>query len=310
MIKSIIIGLIANESKPAARESARRLVATLASPNLIFRITEDLLPVTPKPGVKVEVVDVTEVAQSNFVVVFGGDGTLLAASRLVAPYQTPLLSVHMGHFGFVTEVAPENMLRAVDMVIEGEAEVQERLLLQGTLTRQSAPGTQETFLALNDVVVANRTVRLVQVRTEIGHTKGTSIAFDVLATYAADGVIVASPTGSTGYSLSAGGPLVHPSSPVLIITPIAAHTLSARSLVIPDTEVVRLTIEGEEGDNPKETFVSADGQKEWAMEVGDSVQIRRADHMARLLSVGGPSFYQKIRSRWHYGERVLPRSAP
>jgi NAD+ kinase len=134
--------------------------------------------------------------------------------------------------------------------------------------------------------------------------------YSVLATYAADGVIVASPTGSTGYSLSAGGPLIHPSSPVLVVTPVAPHTLSARSLVIPDTESVRLTIEGEDEDSPKEIFVSADGQKEWALERGDSVIVRRAEHVARLLSVGGPNFYQKIRSRWHYGERTLPRSAP
>jgi NAD+ kinase len=299
------IGLLANVTKPAARESARRLVATLSAPEVRFRLSEDLLPVQPKPTATVEVCDATQIIQSDFVVVFGGDGTLLAAARLAAPYQTPLLSVHLGHFGFVTEVAPESMLRSVEMVIEGQAQVQERLLLQGTLTRhKSRP--QETFLALNDIVVASRTVRLVHVRTEIGHND----EYSMLATYAADGVIVASPTGSTGYSLSAGGPLVHPSSPVLIVTPVAPHTLSARSLVIPDTETVRLTIEGEDGETPKETIVSADGQKEWSLEVGDSVLIRRADHVARLLSVGGPNFYQKIRSRWHFGERTLPRSAP
>jgi NAD+ kinase len=244
-----------------------------------------------KPPAHCTIADDAGIAQTNFVIVFGGDGTLLGAARSVAPYGTPLLSVHLGHFGFVTEVAPEHLRGAVERAIQGQCPVQERLMLQATLQA-------ETLYGLNDMVVASRAVRMAHIRTEIGE--------QLLTTYAADGVIVATPTGSTGYSLSAGGPLIHPTAPVLVVTPIAPHTLSARTLVIPDTETVRLTVENDNAD----IVLSVDGQLERPMHKGDSVVVQRAPFTARLLTADGMSFYQKIRSRWHFGERVLPHHSP
>jgi NAD+ kinase len=231
-----------------------------------------------------------DIASADFVVVFGGDGTLLGAARLVAPFGTPLLGVHLGHFGFISEVAPQDLFRAVDDVLAGRAQVEERIMLQGQIRSETAG--ERSLLAVNDVVLASGAVRMIHVRTSIGGEE--------IATYAADGVIVATPTGSTGYSLSAGGPLVHPSAPVLILTPICPHTLNARTMIVPATETIELRIESPTRDSG---VVSVDGQIEIPLQPGEMVSVSSAPHCVRLLMTSGPNFYQKIRSRWHYGER-------
>ncbi|MES2462208.1 MAG: NAD(+)/NADH kinase [Armatimonadota bacterium] len=294
------VGLLINETKPAALEAARRLAATLRERGVSVLARDMVAERIGQAGCAPAADDA--IAETDFVVVFGGDGTLLAAARLVAPHGTPLLGIHLGHFGFITEAPPENLLSAVDAALEGRATIEERMMLSGqVIRRDGSPNTgdqctlPDALLGMNDMVVASNAVRMVHVVTRIGK--------DLLATYAADGVIVASPTGSTGYSLSAGGPLVHPSVPGLIITPICPHTLNARALVIPDTETVHLTVEPHSSHNDG-AVISVDGQIETPLYPGDSVVIRRSPHRVKILSVGGPNFYQKIRSRWHYGERI------
>ncbi|WP_395094318.1 NAD(+)/NADH kinase [Armatimonas sp.] len=274
-----IVGLLANDSKPAALEAAMGLAKVLIQRGVAVRMPPDYTD--------------DEIAKSDFVVVFGGDGTVLSAARLVAAHGTPLLAIHLGRFGFVTEAAPENLEAAVTAALQGHCEVHERMLLAGALYRGDDPMPETHLLAMNDVVVASGAVRMVHVHTRVGE--------HAIATYAADGVIVSSPTGSTGYSLSAGGPLVHPDVRTLMITPIAPHTLSARTLLVPDTETIYLTIEAQTRDA---VAVTADGQTGLSLSPGDTVAVSRAPYNVRLLAAGGPNFYQKIRSRWHYAERL------
>ena len=274
-----IVGLLANDSKPAALEAAVGLAKVLIQRGVAVRMPPDYTD--------------DEIAKSDFVVVFGGDGTVLSAARLVAAHGTPLLAIHLGRFGFVTEAAPENLDAAVTAALQGHCEVHERMLLAGALYRGDDPLPETHLLAMNDVVVASGAVRMVHVHTRVGE--------HAIATYAADGVIVSSPTGSTGYSLSAGGPLVHPDVRTLMITPIAPHTLSARTLLVPDTETIYLTIEAQTRDA---VAVTADGQTGLSLSPGDTVAVSRAPYNVRLLAAGGPNFYQKIRSRWHYAERL------
>ena len=273
------VGLLANETKPAALEAAGELALYLSSQGIDVRLSPHQSD--------------DEIADSDLVVVFGGDGTVLSAARLVAARQTPLLAIHLGRFGFVTEASPENLREAVDAALAGTCEVHERMLLSGAVFRGGATEPETYLLAMNDIVVASGAVRMVHVHTRVGD--------DPIATYAADGVIVSSPTGSTGYSLSAGGPLVHPDVRALMITPIAPHTLSARTLLVPDTETIYLTVEAQTRDA---VAVTADGQTGLPLTPGDTVAISRAPHTVRLLAAGGPNFYQKIRSRWHYAERL------
>lgn len=272
------VGLHANADKPAARAAAARLAADLARRGI--------------PTFNWESASDEQARDAVFAVVFGGDGTLLGVARRAAPLGVALLPVHLGRFGFVTEVSVDGLLPAVEAALAGEGTVHERMILEAQLLRGEGEALEST-LAVNDIVVAGRAVRMVHVRASIGE--------EPVATYAADGVIVASPTGSTGYSLSAGGPLVHPAVSALIVTPIAPHTLSARTLLVPDTETVSLTVDGE---TRHAVAVTADGQDEIPLQVGDTVLVRRAPANLRLLSAGGPSFYQKVRSRWHLGERT------
>ena len=300
------VGLLINETKPAALDAARRLTAWLSAKGVEVRTRAIVADGIGLPGCTAT--EDTEIASTDFVVVFGGDGTLLAAARLVAPFGTPLLGIHLGHFGFITEAAPEALLSAVQAALSGRATVEERMMLTVSVRRKdpssaSDPCTQpDSLFGMNDVVVASTAVRILYVTTRIGK--------DILATYAADGVIVSSPTGSTGYSLSAGGPLIHPAAPCLVITPISPHTLNARSIVIPDSETVSLTLEAHNNPQGDGAVVTVDGQIETPLHPGDTVTIHRAPYNVRILSVGGPNFYQKIRSRWHYGERHGADRAP
>ena len=267
----------ANPDKPDALVVARRLRSYLDSQNReVFDLEQALAEDQPDPAVGV---------------VFGGDGTLLSVARRVAGRRVPLLPVHLGRFGFITEVAPDRVERAVDRVLSGEAPMQERALLDARIL--SGDGTGERrLLAVNDIVVATRAVRMAHIETAI---EGVPVA-----TFAADGVLVSTPTGSTGYNLSAGGPLVHPEVPALIVTPIAAHTLSARTLIVPNSHTVRLRVSG----NSREPVaVTADGQDEVELFAGDEVQIRQAPEKLLLVEGGGPGFYEKIRTRWNLGGR-------
>ncbi len=289
------VGLLINERNAVALQAAHDLAAHLQATRPDVRVVARHTVAEGKVAC-CEAVSDAQIAESDFVVVFGGDGTILSAARTVAPWGTPLLGVHLGHFGFITEAPPEEMLQSVDDVLAGRAKQEKRMMLQGTVRRAgSEEDDPSVLLAMNDIVVASQGVRMVHIETCIGS--------DTLATYAADGVIVASPTGSTGYSLSAGGPLVHPTAPVLIVTPISPHTLSARTLVIPDTETVHLTVEGPTRDG---ILASMDGQEDVPLRAGDRISITRSPYSVPFLTVGGPNFYQKIRDRWHYGERVLP----
>lgn len=285
------VGLLINESKPEALAASEPLARSLVERGITVRTCPVLADrLSPEHSCAA---DEAGIAASDFVVVFGGDGTLLSAARLLAPHETPMLGVHLGRFGFIAEILPGDLLPAVEKVLAGDFRIDERQLLACTIHR--ADGRAEaTAPGMNDVVVASGATRMVHVRTEVSQ--------NTLATYAADGVIVASPTGSTGYSLSAGGPLVHPSAPVLLITPICPHTLNARTLVIPDTETVSLTVES--GDARDVFVVTVDGQIQVPLLAGDRVSVRRSQHSVRLISVGGPNFYHKIRARWRYGERL------
>jgi len=282
------VGVLINESKPEARETAIVLVRDLRHRSVSVLTLASTAQQIGDPDCRAEI---EQIAGADFIVVLGGDGTLLSAARLFAPFGTPLLGIHLGRFGFIAEAHPEGLQIAVDQALNGDYSIEERMTLECEIDRPA--GLETTSLALNDVVLSGSAARMVHVHTRVGP--------DLLATYAADGIIVATPTGSTGYSLSAGGPLVHPTVPVIMITPICPHTLSARSVLVPDTETTHLSIVPH---NPRDSYlVTIDGQNEYPLAPDSTVNIRRSPHNVRLLSVGGPNFYHKIRARWHYGER-------
>ncbi|MCL6588669.1 MAG: NAD(+)/NADH kinase [Firmicutes bacterium] len=232
-----------------------------------------------------------ELSKTDFAVVLGGDGTLLRASRIMTPHGVPMLGIRLGKFGFLTDVEPCDARAAVLSMLNGEYTIDERMVLRTDVRRDGK--RIEHWFALNDVVVAKgplaRMLRL-----------GTCVSEKYISTYAADGIIIASPTGSTAYSLSAGGPIVAPDLNVLIVTPICPHTLSARSLVVSNKETVHVKVESDPGDV---VMVTVDGQVGMPLEPGDEVVVGEAHMRAKLISVTPTTFYDKLQTRLKWGDR-------
>jgi len=286
------IGIMANAGKDAALEVARTAERHLHGRGVQVRLQKHVAETLGRPH---DGMTDDEVADADAVLVLGGDGTILATSRLCAPKGTPMLPVHLGRFGFLTEVAPQELAMALDDLLDGRAAIDARMMLDGEAIHRERGNDQATFLALNDIVVANGPLsRVLHLRLLVDS--------QYVTTYAADGVIIATPTGSTAYSLSAGGPLVHPSLQTLLVTPIAPHTLTARALLIPAHAEVTLVVERDPQDVVR---VTVDGQLGFPLQPGDQIRVRRSPHVARLLTVGGASFYDKLQSKLRWGEGLV-----
>lgn len=228
---------------------------------------------------------------ADLAIVMGGDGTLLRASRMLAPAGVPMLAVRFGKFGFLTDIEPANIFDALAEILEGRFHIDERMMLHSIVYREGR--RHSSCLALNDVVIAKgplaRMLRL-----------GTRVSGQFISSYAADGLIIATPTGSTAYSLSAGGPLVTPDLDMVIITPICPHTLNARSLIVSANEIVDVDIESDPGDV---VVLTIDGQIGIPLEPGDRVSASKAEFRAKLITNDRASFFSKLQTRLRWGDR-------
>lgn len=227
-------------------------------------------------------------ARADAAVVMGGDGAMLAAARSLSPYGVPLLGVNTGHLGFLTQVEARDMEYALTRLAGGEYSVQTRSMLAAEVHRGGECVSK--LLALNDIVITKSALARII-------TLATYIADQLMATYRADGLIIATPTGSTAYSLSAGGPIVNPSLNALIVTPICAHTLNARAIVASGDDIIRIELDSYHS----ELMLTADGQVGVELQPRDSIVVAVADHSARLLDVMGRGFYDLVQNRIREG---------
>jgi NAD+ kinase len=231
-------------------------------------------------------------ADLNLVLVLGGDGTLLALAKAIAEagLDIPLLAVNFGSLGFLTEITRPEIYASLEAVLNGRASHDERMMLQAVATRG---GSTTTHLALNDVVFTRTALsRMIDLDVSVGDQFVTSVK--------ADGLIVASPTGSTAYNLAAGGPIVHPAMSALVLTPIAPHTLTNRPIVIPAEREVRVKSTGTNAGN---VYVTVDGQTGFEMEEGDEVAITRAARPLRLVRASARSYFEVLRQKLKWNER-------
>ncbi len=228
-------------------------------------------------------------AESDLLLVLGGDGTLLSAAREAAPRGIPILPVNLGSLGFLTSFTLQELYPALGETLAGHLAASERVMLHSTLIRDGK--TVDDQRVLNEVVINKSALaRMIEVRLTINT--------DFVCRYRADGLIVATPTGSTAYSLSAGGPIVHPNVESLIITPICPHTLSDRPIVVDDKCRVELSVAG-----PAESvYLTLDGQKGIPMQSGDKVRIVRAEERLKLIQPKRKSYYEILRSKLKWGE--------
>ncbi len=283
------IGLIINPQKKGALELGEELSNWLGSRGIKTLVEDEPAKLMNRSDLAAKS---DEVYSTDMVVVLGGDGTILRAARTAGPKGTPMLGVHLGQYGFITEIYPPDAKDALERVLEGDYQISERMMLQANLYRGSE--VIYSAAALNDIVVSKGPfARLLNLHTFVDEKP--------IAVYAADGIIVSSPTGSTAYSLSAGGPVINPNVEVMMIIPICPHTLNARSLVIPDEESVQIV--GECSDDEHEMMLTVDGQLGYSMECFDRVDIRRAEYTAKIVSWNPMGFYDKIQRRLKWGER-------
>ena len=246
------------------------------------------------PGATLDAAGRTALAErADMVLVLGGDGTLLsmADSLGAAGSRIPILGVNFGSLGFLTEVTLPELRASLEAALDGRARIEERMMLRAATARGSQPFAQH--VALNDVVVTKGArSRMIDLSVHVGDEFVTRVK--------ADGLIVATPTGSTAYNLAAGGPIVAPSMDALILTPIAPHTLTNRPIVIPAAAPVRVQPVMDDRD---EVFVTFDGQEGFQLQAGDEIEVTRPETPLRLIKPSTRSYFEVLRTKLKWGER-------
>lgn len=223
-------------------------------------------------------------ARAELIVCAGGDGTVLRTARLAVLHEAPILGVNMGRLGFLTSLSPDGFFRALDRILARDWEVERRLMVAGTVVEGAEAGL--AFHGLNDIVLSRRSPgRPVYVELDVDGER--------VARYRCDGMIVATPTGSTGYSLSAGGPILAPVERHLVVTPVSAHLAIGRSLVLASSAAVTLSVGSAEG-----AILTVDGQEDAPLAGGARVAVRASEHAARFaLLHPSSSFYGRLAER-------------
>jgi NAD+ kinase len=223
-----------------------------------------------------------QVAGTELILSIGGDGTILRSARIVSPLSVPILGINLGRLGFITEIDSNEVLSHLPDLLKGKGWIEERAMLEAQIADKS-------FHALNDVVLRSVAVRLVNIRAEIDGA--------VLTTYRADGIIVATATGSTSYSLASGGPILHPQSQEIVLQPISCHLGLSHALVLPPQSTVDLKVAARE-----KVVLSIDGQLELPLSDGQNIKVKLSPHKARFLRIHEPTYFcgslwQKLRRR-------------
>ena len=230
---------------------------------------------------------------ADFVITLGGDGTILKTARRITRKKIPVLGVNMGNLGFLTECKPEEVLEYLEKIFAGQYNVDKRSLLRVTIYRKG--NKTATFLALNDAVINQGAfARLITMNLEVNGRK--------LVEFSADGMIIATPTGSTAHSLSAGGPIIHPQIEGIIINPICPSSLAMRPIVVPDSRQITVTIETQRREKGDYIGLTIDGQDVTRLEFGDKIKFRRSKRSIHLVRLKN-RYYKMLRNKLNWGEK-------
>lgn len=276
------MGIIVNREKEGAVQYARGVIQWLEK-------KENRVLVTNWLGNRIHrhdlVVDKSEIGEiSDLVISLGGDGTLCRAARDFAPYEVPLLGINFGGLGFLTEIPISRYRQGLNKILADDYRTEKRLMLEANLIRNKKK--IETCLALNDVVISKRGIpRIINLKTFVGG--------EFITTYSADGLVISTPTGSTAYSLSTGGPVVHPNLGVVILSPICAHTLAVRPLVIPETDEIDVIVEPSSG----KTLLTIDGQVVYDLKEEDIIRVKKASSQATLIRLKEKFFFRMLQTK-------------
>lgn len=282
------VAIFAKMHDPRCQGIARELIQWLEARERTALVEPDLAKLI---GYHATLTEAEIRDQAELVVVLGGDGTLISVARLFSGHDIPILGVNLGSLGFLTEITVEELYPRLELCLQSTPRVSVRMMLMVTLLREGRPN--ETFHVLNDVVINKGAMaRIVDLETRINK--------QFLTTYKADGLIVATPTGSTGYSLSAGGPIIQPQMSCIVITPICPHTLTNRPIVVTDESIISVTITAS---FDEKVYLTLDGQVGIELQEGDSVEVRKALNKTSLVVSRSRDYFELLRTKLKWGER-------
>jgi NAD+ kinase len=282
------VGLVAKPDAPEAQRVVRQLVEWLGARGLTVVLEKETAALAPSASV-------TSAGKSDLpgqvdaLIVLGGDGTLLSMARAVGDLGVPILGVNLGGLGFLTATTLEEMLPALEALLAGGMAVEERMMLAARVVRGGQPTGD--YIALNDVVITKSAMsRIIDLAVSVDGRHATA--------YRADGLIISTPTGSTAYNLSAGGPILFPTMDAVVLTPIAPHTLSNRPIVLPGAQRIDVTLRVDQ-----DVMLTMDGQVGVPLRGRDVVEVQKARARIRLMRFAQKDFFSVLRTKLKWGER-------
>ncbi|MDO9309984.1 MAG: NAD(+)/NADH kinase [Deltaproteobacteria bacterium] len=282
------VAIFAKRHDPRCQGVADDLINWLEEKNCLPLVESDLARLIGYAGAFSDE-DIRE--QAELVVVLGGDGTLISVARLFSGKDVPIVGVNLGSLGFLTEVTVEELYPLLDRCLRGEPRVSERMMLEVTVCREDQE--IEKCHVLNDMVINKGALaRIVDLETKVNR--------HFLTTYKADGLIISTPTGSTGYSMSAGGPIIHPLMSCIVITPICPHTLTNRPIVVTDESIISITIASS---FDEKVYLTLDGQVGFKLMQGDTIEVRKALKTTSLVMSKERDYFEILRTKLKWGER-------
>jgi NAD+ kinase len=287
------IGIIAKRNKPEAVPIARNLIEWLRPKKVEVYVEQEMAKFfnSSPSGPPLNFIERKDFpSHVEMIIVLGGDGTLLSVARQVWDHNIPILGVNLGGLGFLTEIHLEELYRILERILQGDFKTDEREVLDASVIRKAEKITE--FTILNDAVINKGALaRIIELETTVNG--------EYLSTFRSDGLIISTPTGSTAYNLSAGGPIVYPSVHTIIITPICPHTLTNRPIIMPDDVEIRILLKSKH----QEVILTLDGQQGFPLEFEDVVEVRKAE--GRILLIKSPyrHYFEVLREKLKWGER-------
>ncbi len=282
------VGIVAKPDALRAPEVVTRLVEWLTARGIEVTLEKETAGIVP--AVRAAAAPKEELpGLADLLIVLGGDGTLLSMARAVGDLGVPIMGVNLGGLGFLTATTLDEMLPSLHAVLEGRMVVEERLMLVARVIRNGAALVEH--MALNDIVITKSAMsRIINL--------AVSVEGEYATAYRADGLIISTPTGSTAYSLSAGGPIVFPSADAIVLTPICSHTLTNRPIVLPASHRIEVTVQSDQ-----EIMLTVDGQVGVGLRERDVVEVVKAAAHIRLVRVLQKDFFSVLRTKLKWGER-------
>jgi len=280
------IGIICKTGKPELAGILKALLPWLGNKGYEAVIDEETAALLGTVGHSRDLIP----SLVDIVVVFGGDGTMLGVTRLIGNRGVPILGVNLGGLGFITEVDRDELFDCIEKMLSGNCSIEERIMLTARVNRNGKVAAE--FTVLNDVVINKGALaRIIELEAYISN--------NYVTTFKADGLIIATPTGSTAYSLAAGGPILYPTLNSIVLTPICSHTLTNRPIVLPDNVTVLVTLRSASED----VYLTMDGQIGYSLHKDDTVEIMKAAYTTRLLIPCQRNYFEVLRTKLKWGER-------